>query len=295
MSVAKIYDINTSSSIIKSLSLCPNNKKSVLQYDNLKNHSGYMQWNAINNMNIVNIDVMKNKSSIMLNDEINEGYNILESQLKLNESKKIHNECQDYIFNMIDEFKNIINKNPSKYQAQLIHEAGFDKKKYKDNNRIGATLIDIMISQCIIEKVKEGNKCYFTIINDKPYTKFDYIECNSKQSKLEALLANHLIKEKYDFIQQYKFKDCVHKKQLPFDFRVTFNDTIIYVEVDGRQHYEHVPYFHKRKEDFELQQKRDYIKDTYMKTNELNFMRIRYDQDIVQTFNEGLTRIMKNN
>ena len=39
-------------------------------------------------------------------------------------------------------------------------------------------------------------------------------------------------------------------------------------------------------ERFELQQKKDKIKTKFMEDNELFFIRIRYDQDIVHTFDD---------
>lgn len=97
-------------------------------------------------------------------------------------------------------------------------------------------------------------------------------------SRLEAEFAGILQQLDLDFEQQVKFKECHYKKSLPFDFMVKFNNgSSLLVEVDGKQHYEHIPYFHKTVEDFKLQQKRDSIKDQFVVDYEMDFLRIRYD------------------
>lgn len=52
------------------------------------------------------------------------------------------------------------------------------------------------------------------------------------------------------------------------------DDYELYIEVDGRQH------FQKTEEDFKKQQKRDRIVNKYFKDNDMDLLRIRYDENI---------------
>lgn len=79
--------------------------------------------------------------------------------------------------------------------------------------------------------------------------------------------------------QEYRFNDCKYKNTLPFDFAI-FEDKEktklkCLIEYDGAQHF----YVTKRfggNDTFEIQQKRDAIKNEYCKNNNINLIRIPY-------------------
>jgi very-short-patch-repair endonuclease len=289
--LAKIFDAQLCPLIQKSLSICPKNKKNVCVLDDLKKQSGYIQWHAIKHIeNILTCNEQGNKTSILIND-VEEQFNNTTIDEKNNYMNIIHEQGQNIISQMFDEMKEVIRKNPSKYQSQLCETAGLSGSIYHDNNRIGATLFNIMENQQIITSTKILGRKYFTIKNDKPYTPFSRPP-TCGQSMLESKLAEYLINQNIYFVQQYKFTDCKYKKPLPFDFKIVINDIELYVEVDGKQHYEFVPYFHKCEDDFLLQQKKDKIKTNYMAENELHFLRIKYDENIVETFNSYVNSII---
>jgi hypothetical protein len=51
------------------------------------------------------------------------------------------------------------------------------------------------------------------------------------------------------------------------------------VEVHGKQHYEHIPFFHKTKADFLLSQKRDKDKANWAEFNHIFFVVLPYDKE----------------
>ncbi len=125
------------------------------------------------------------------------------------------------------------------------------------------TIFDIMNDQKIIKKYKLNNHTFFTCLENKEYIQVPYIDSKKSMSKNESLFAEYLKKKCYSFRQQVKVPGCKYINDLPFDFLVIIDDIEIYVEIDGKQHYVWIPYFHKLEEDFQLQQKRDRIKDKF--------------------------------
>lgn len=95
--------------------------------------------------------------------------------------------------------------------------------------------------------------------------------CSKKYSSLEILVKTFLEKNNVNFITQYKYKDCVDKLPLPFDFYLS--DYNVLIEIDGRQHF--VPAMGSQK-DFEERQKHDAIKNQYCLEKHIQLIRIPY-------------------
>lgn len=280
------YHIKIENLITNSLSISPNNKMNVLRFDNLPKHGGYMQYYFTKNINNIHFDELEKRSNIILDfEKINESYNI-STENKTVDIIKLHNDGQQLISEIIPKVYQLIKDNPNIYQAKLVELSGFTKDTLKDNNRTMVTIFDIMIHQGMITKYKESKNTYFNCLKEKEYKTFDYVEYKNAKSKYEAEFADYLKKQKMPFKQQVTLQGCKYKKLLPFDFVVNVNGTELYIEIDGRQHYEFTPYFHKTIEDFNLQQIRDKIKDNFAKEKDLNFLRIRYDQDMINVFEE---------
>jgi len=94
-----------------------------------------------------------------------------------------------------------------------------------------------------------------------------------KFSKGELEIKKYLKNFKIDYIPQYQFKDCKHKKSLPFDFYLTKYN--ICLEYSGRQHFCPIDYFGGEKA-FNEQKRRDKIKEDYCKNNKIPLMIIPY-------------------
>lgn len=96
------------------------------------------------------------------------------------------------------------------------------------------------------------------------------------EDKIEELLKKGSIK----FQKEVSFKGLVGKKHhnLRFDFAIFNNkgQLVSLIEVDGRQHYEFVKYFHKTITNFKKQLERDRIKNKFCLINNIPLIRIPY-------------------
>jgi hypothetical protein len=114
------------------------------------------------------------------------------------------------------------------------------------------------------------------------------------QSKGEERIQNYLTNKNIKFKPQFRFKDCRVKYPLPFDFAVFNNDNNIncLIEFDGIQHYQHIPKY-GTKEDFEIKQQYDNVKNEYCLKNNIKLIRIPYwDFNNIETIinGAGITR-----
>lgn len=99
--------------------------------------------------------------------------------------------------------------------------------------------------------------------------------CN--QSIGERRISIYLDRYNVKYKTQYTFDDCRYKKCLPFDFYLV--DYNVCVEYDGEQHFKAVDYFGG--EDGLLERQRnDLIKTNYCLLNNIQLVRIRYDQNV---------------
>ena len=99
----------------------------------------------------------------------------------------------------------------------------------------------------------------------------------AKRSKGEQLIYNWLKENNISFKQEYliKFPFIIKKKPFVFiDFYLPKTKT--FIEYNGKQHYEYVPFFHRSEEDFKLQQVRDNIVREYCNTKGINLIEIPY-------------------
>lgn len=95
------------------------------------------------------------------------------------------------------------------------------------------------------------------------------------EEKVEKLLS----KARINFKREYSFPDLYgyKKKPLRFDFAVFQNRQLIcLIEIDGRQHYEFVPHFHKTMSSFKRQQEWDRRKNKYCLLHKIPLIRIPY-------------------
>lgn len=162
----------------------------------------------------------------------------------------------------------------------------FAEKRYKLLSKEyinGKELLDVM---CPI-----GHKIQISYSNFYGGTGCD--KCN--QSVLERITEDILIKMKVTKIKKQKtFDECRLnlKSKLRFDFRVN-SDFLI--ECDGKQHFEPIEYFGGL-EAYDLQVKKDSIKDQYCIDNNIPLLRISYNNNkdiekIIKYFIENLEYI----
>ena len=76
-----------------------------------------------------------------------------------------------------------------------------------------------------------------------------------------------------EFIEQYKFKECKDKRELPFDFYLPNNN--ICIEYNGEQHYKPINKFGGA-DSFKIQQEHDKIKRNYCLEHNITLLEIPY-------------------
>lgn len=110
----------------------------------------------------------------------------------------------------------------------------------------------------------------------EPYI-YKFARKRAKHSKGEILVASWLTNNNIKFTQEHivKFPFLVKKKSFVFiDFYLP--DYNIFIEYNGKQHYEYVPYFHKSLDNFTKQQIRDNIVRSYCEQNGIKLIEIPY-------------------
>lgn len=119
------------------------------------------------------------------------------------------------------------------------------------------------------------------------------LSCGCKKtSKGEMLVAEYLSRNQIAYEREYKFVDCVDKKELPFDFYIPSLNTLI--EVQGQQHYEPVDFAGEgvswAQEQFATVQKHDKIKRDYCDSHKMNLIYIPYwEYDNIETILRNLS------
>lgn len=146
--------------------------------------------------------------------------------------------------------------------------------EYKNN----VTPIEIKHNYC-------GNKFCASLKNIQN-GKFGCKHC--KMSSGELLISNILKENNIEYEFQYKNKKCKDKNVLPFDFGIILNNKIFIIEYDGRQHF--MPIFgrndEEREKEFKNTIKHDQIKNQFCKDNNINLLRIKYDEEKEQIVNK---------
>lgn len=116
-------------------------------------------------------------------------------------------------------------------------------------------------------------------------------ECAStrKSSKECKIIEKYFIDNNINFKTEYRFNDCKNKFTLPFDFYLP--DYNLCIEYDGIQHYESIEFW-GGEESLEKQKYNDSIKNKYCIENEINLLRIKYDEidyiKKIETFIKGI-------
>ena len=93
--------------------------------------------------------------------------------------------------------------------------------------------------------------------------------CN--ESKGEKYIEEFLINNHIKYEKEKRFKDCKYKRTLPFDFYL--EDYNLCIEFDGKQHFEESYYGNC----LEQQKLRDKIKNEYCNKNNIELLRIPYN------------------
>ena len=126
--------------------------------------------------------------------------------------------------------------------------------------------------------------------NQLPYVHLRGNGCpKCKKSNGENMIENFLLDNNIHFMKQKKFKNCKDKRCLPFDFYLPEHNYC--VEFDGKQHFESVKYWGGIL-NLEYRQRHDEIKDNFCIINNINLLRIKYDDNINEKLHFYLSTLM---
>jgi len=104
-----------------------------------------------------------------------------------------------------------------------------------------------------------------------------------------------LILKNVKYVKQKRFKDCINKQQLPFDFYLEEFNTLI--EVDGEHHYKIVRYNNlnetKAQSNLEKTRTRDKIKTKYCEDNKITLIRLPYWDIYNEKYKETLSILIR--
>jgi len=104
-----------------------------------------------------------------------------------------------------------------------------------------------------------------------------------KESKGEKVIRAFLETNNINYIHEKKFNNCRNILPLPFDFYLPEKNVLI--EYDGIQHFKPLKFFGGEKGLLSAQ-KRDYVKTNYAKTNNIELIRIAYNENIEEKLSE---------
>jgi hypothetical protein len=182
------------------------------------------------------------------------------------------------------------------YQNELNRHLGLDNyfveklngiknskgKQYNDNTFLLANQLQIMEHQNIITKKRvEGKRNVLIVLNENypEYIKSDIVIIPKQKSKFQYEIEGYLCDLKITFEIEKSFPDCKFKNVLPFDIIISSSNNtynkIIFIEIQGEQHFKAVSIFGGEKALLE-QQKRDKIKKEYA-ISKGHFIEIKYD------------------
>lgn len=214
---------------------------------------------------------------------------------------------QDVFFNSVDKTKynydKCIFKNTSKIIITCKIHGDFEQNindHYYGSGCPKCTTNKYITTEMFIEKAKKlhHNKYDYSLVDYKNNTSKIIIICDIhgifKQSprhhlsgcgcpicnlsKGEKEIKKYLDDNKIEYIHQYIFKECKAKRVLPFDFYLPKYNTCL--EFDGLLHFFSYPHFGGN-DKLKITQEHDKIKTTYCKNNNIDLIRIRYNENII--------------
>lgn len=210
-----------------------------------------------------------------------------------NTSSKIHLKCNIDGYEWFPEYNNFIN---SRYGCPKCSKVGKLSQNEMENNIINRcnemdySLIDNVI--CNGSKTKFKIKCnvcdneWTPNYNNFYYKKTGCPKCN--QSKGELNVANYLNLNNIQYFREYKFDKCKYKRKLPFDFYLP--EYNLCIEFDGEQHFKPQNCW-GGDNDFKIIRIRDEIKNKYCLDNNINLIRIKYNENIEEILNIKIAQI----
>lgn len=208
------------------------------------------------------------------------GLKILDKEYKTNNSLLLCETIDGYKIK-----KSFVNRHRD-YKANIFsYKNNLENYVYNVNNYFKINNINCKCIKVLDDKCGVHGQHYLKVIcccGNVFKTTMDYIrkdnyrcpKCTNKISNGEAIIAEILDELKIPYERQYKFKRCIYKRELPFDFYI--KEYGVCIEYDGIYHYEKQP--HVEEEQFNEQLIRDSIKNEFCLENNIKLIRIPYYQ-----------------
>jgi hypothetical protein len=139
----------------------------------------------------------------------------------------------------------------------------------------------VPIERYVNKRTKIDHKCICgTIWSVRPDRVLNGVYCGCTMSKEETKVDYYLETNNYQYQRHYGVKELRYHpkgKPLEFDFALFNNEKIIaFIEYNGKQHYEFVPFYHKDFFIFLDGQGRDHTKREYAKSKKIPLIEIPY-------------------
>ena len=257
-----------------------------------KNHVPYWVWwnNFLNNYRCKKCDYEKRGLTTWTKEDVINLFDDIGCELlNINEWKNV------------DDKISYRDKDGFKYSSSItgIKQCGKSSYRFNSKNEFAIENIDMYCKlyrpeyELLSIEYKGIKKEYIWQYNGPFYNNFDntdiertfvctadnFINGNVKHPNLTiSRLALEVIRvlEKYNicYEREKSFSDCKDKYVLRFDFCLYLDDgEIVLIEADGEQH-EHLVAIWDTKDSFEDRKRKDKIKDTYCKINDIRLIRI---------------------
>lgn len=241
-----------------------------------------MNQNSLNNLTYNHIPLDEN---FVRNEFSKRGYEIIEYTYKNNMSRMNCYDKDGYIVKVSYESFSHNVKQYNRFSVYCNEENYlYNVNHFIELNNMNCKVIDykkgrITSQTFVLCECSCGNKFWVDFNYWHRSKKERCNKCVNSMSGLELKTMNWLQENNVVFIQQYKFKNCKHKRCLPFDFYLP--EYNICIEVDGQQHYgdSSLRYFKNGKldeKDFNEIKMRDNIKNEYCLKNNIKLIRIPY-------------------
>ena len=228
-------------------------------------------------------DFIKQSKKIFINE--NYDYSLVNY---INNKKKIKVLCPEH--GSFEEFPiNFLKGNGCKKCALASRTEKYEQLFINNANKIHNNKYDYSLVNYLYNKKKINIICkkhgVFEQIPNSHLSGAGCPKCYS--SRGEKKIISFFNENNITYFYQKTFNDCKDIRKLQFDFYLPEQNAII--EYNGIQHYEPIKYFGGI-ESLKSQQKRDNIKTNYCIENNINLIRIRYNENI----EDKLIPIIKN-
>jgi Zn finger protein HypA/HybF involved in hydrogenase expression len=220
----------------------------------------------------------------------------------INKSKQIHGDKYDYSLvnyknnntkvQIICKIHGVFEQTPMKHlRGQQCPKCSGKYKTTKElvtsfkkihGNKYDYSMVNYINAATKVKIICEKHGVFEQIIGNH-LNGYGCSKCNNSRGEIQ--IENYLKNKNIMFESQKKFKGCKNKYQLPFDFFIPSLN--ICIEYDGIQHFKPLKHFGGN-EKFIYRQNNDDIKNKFCQKNNINLLRIKYNEDIIEKLNNIL-------